>query len=250
MLGCSNNPVMIELEDGSFESKQKINNCIILSKYYNKEKELIGKIYYNEKTGFRNSYIFEKGKLIITENKNKKKRDFVIFKTYNPQGYIENKYFRTYANDNLIVKDFYKNGRIKEIKYFYEGRDTINSSIRFNTDGTESDLSNYIKMKFKNDTLYISPTLFQRKNFLELSLMAYEDKSLKNRIFISAQINSKSMFIPFKTLRIKTPKKLFLIVEFTWKETSKNKKWTEIHYIEIKDFKNMAPNNLNYINRN
>jgi hypothetical protein len=249
LLGCENTSELVQLGDGTFESKYKLNDSINLTKYYDIDKKLIGKIYFNIQSKNRLAFVYENKKLILTEYKNQKKRDFVIYKKYNSQCNLENIYFRTYANDNLIVKDFYKNGRIKEINYFYEGSDTINSSVRFNTDGTENDLSNYIKMKFKNDTLYISPTLFQNKNFLELKLMAYEDKSLKNRLFISAQIDSKSMFIPFKTLRIKIPKKLFLIVKIIWSENAKNKKWNETHYIEVKDFKNLPPNNLNYIRR-
>lgn len=247
LLGCENTSELVQLGDGTFESKYKFNDSINLTKYYDIDKKLIGKIYFNIQSKNRLAFVYENKKLILAEYKNQKKRDFVIYKTYNQKGYLESSFLRSYQNENLIQKDYYKSGKIKEIKYFLQESNTINSSISFDKYGTENTLSNYFKIKYNHDTLHLLPTKFKNKNFLECYVFAFSDLKLTKRIFVFAQKKSTKLSIPLKFFRKNIPNQLFLKIKYFWHENNQKEKWSEIQYVEIKDVNNPPKNNLFFI---
>ena len=249
IFGCNNASDLVKLDDGTYQSTVNINDTIKLSKYYDENINLTAKIFLNQQNGNSQAYVFENNKLIITEFKNVTKRDFIFYKSFTSAGELESTFLRTFNNSNLIQKDYYKNGKIKNIKYFIEGNDTINSVIVFDESGVESEYSNYIKIKYLHDTLFLYPTRFKNSNFLTASAYAFTNKKCEEEFFGFRQDKNKSLKIPMANFKRKISNDIFLKIKYFWFDNLKNEKWSETQYVEIKDLKNPPQDNLFYIKK-
>lgn len=244
---CENELKKTPIEDGKFQTEEKLNDSIVLFKTYNSNQQLESKDYENIRTKIHKIYNFDaKGKLtesaIGFSSKENTNFSYVDCRYFDTNGKI---LYRKILNSEFQTLAHYYYDSVHNIKryvFYNENTNSIRSEIAFNKNSKVNDeYSRYLSIKKDGVKLILYPSWFRgiHKNAI-ITIYSFEgtkrnlEKEIKLTNTSELSINLKDLDTS-KTYSIAVSAQRGYIEGFPYLVPSS---------ILIDDFKNIPNNNL------
>ncbi len=166
LCSCEDELIKTPIEGGRFQTKEKLNDSIVLVKLYDSNQVLELKDYENIRTKIHKAYHYnEQGKLTETligyRNKENTNFSFSDCRYFNSAGKL---LYRMIVNvDDQIIAHYYYDStlNLKRQVFYNENYNSIRSEISFNKNGSvNQEHSKYLTIKKKHDKLVLHPSWF------------------------------------------------------------------------------------------
>lgn len=166
LCSCENELIKTPVEGGRFQTKEKLNDSIVLVKLYDSNQVLELKDYENIRSKIHIAYRYnDKGKLEGTligyRNKENTTFSYSDCRYFNSSGTL---LYRKILNvDDQIIADYYYDStlNLKRHVFYNEKYNSIRSEISFNKNGSvNQEHSKYLTIKKKQNKLVLYPSWF------------------------------------------------------------------------------------------